>query len=422
LILLLVPSGLSLGTGRIFAALIAAVLLTVSGSFLLDKGLPIFQTHLGRAWKRFGFRLLAVALSGLVLLVMMALTSAELLVRRLYPQEVLGWGERGSLERDDRFGWKLKPSRKTRLRWESYDYTVVSNSLGFPGPEYPRQKPEGAFRILATGDAFTSAEGVDTDRAWPRLLEEILQQSWPGKVEVLNFAVTGYGPNQYARIVREFAPAYRPDLILIELFVNDFQDVLTTDAEFARSIGFDLPPQGSLGGILRLEHLQRYVRLHINEPLRELATDKPRPHGYFLGNFAFLEGARQDFKTAGREGVAGRLEDIRNIAGRVGARVAVIMVPAPVQVCGRGELAYFPRHINLGDAARFDLDLPQRMTGQICKELGLPWYDLRAAFKAAGAACPYQQHNMHWTEDGHRLAAEFLADAFIREHLLEGES
>jgi len=49
------------------------------------------------------------------------------------------------------------PDQTTRLRWQRYDYWVTSNHLGFPGPaDLP---VSGDLRILALGDAFTSAEG-----------------------------------------------------------------------------------------------------------------------------------------------------------------------------------------------------------------------------------------------------------------------
>ena len=145
----------------------------------------------------FGLGGMLLRLTGAGSLVAALFMAAELGVRRFEPQEVLGWGEKPSLEPHPEFGWRLKLSRTTRLRWESYDYEVTSNSLGFPGPEYEIEKTASTFRVLVTGDAFSSAEGVDTAEAWPRLLEPQLAARLPQrKVEVLNFAITGYGPNR----------------------------------------------------------------------------------------------------------------------------------------------------------------------------------------------------------------------------------
>jgi len=115
-------------------------------------------------------------------------------VRRLDPQEVLGWGERPSLQPDPRYGYKLIPGQTTRLRWLSYDYVVQANELGFPGPLYPTERTPGTLRIIVTGDAYESAEGVDTGESWPRLLERRLRERGV-QAEVLNFSITGWlGP------------------------------------------------------------------------------------------------------------------------------------------------------------------------------------------------------------------------------------
>src|SRR4029453_8288324 len=157
--------------------------------------------------------------------VAVVLLGAELAIRGVAPREVGGWGERPSLAADDVVGWRLRPSTRTRLRWLSYDYVVRANALGFPGPNRPEERAPGMLRVLVTGDAFSSAEGVDTDRAWPRLLEPALRTRTAGRlVEGLNFAVAGYGPNQEAAVVHEFAPRFRPDVIVVQSFVNDFDD------------------------------------------------------------------------------------------------------------------------------------------------------------------------------------------------------
>jgi len=66
---------------------------------------------------------------------------------------------------------------------------VRTNELGFPGPLYPPQKGENVYRIFVTGEAFESAEGVDNEQAWPRLLEDRLNN----------------GTNA---VIRKYAPVY----------------------------------------------------------------------------------------------------------------------------------------------------------------------------------------------------------------------
>jgi hypothetical protein len=419
LILLLVPAGLAATGWRSLTGMAAAAILTIVGASALEWTVARSWAALKRWYGQRDFRRMIGYILVPLLLLGIILVGSELVVRRVAPQEVLGWGERPSLEPHPTFGWRLKPLSETRLRWESYDYTVAANSLGFPGPEYPERKQEGTLRVMTVGDAFTSAEGVDTPLAWPRLLESELASHLPDReVEVLNLAITGYGPNQYASVIEAYAPLYQPDLILVGFFVNDYQDTLLSDDEFRQSIGFDLPAQDGWYSVVRLDHLHHFVRLHILEPVFELLRGQPRPYGYFLGNFAALERDNTDVTVTGRQSAAARLAEIKTVADAVQADVVIAMIPAPVQVCGPEELAYYPRHIDLVDAQRFDLEQPQRLTEELAADLGLGYYDLRPALQSETEGCPYQEHNMHWTEAGHRAVAGYLAEQLLADTVL----
>jgi hypothetical protein len=96
--------------------------------------------------------------------------------------------------------------------------------------------------------------------------------------------------------------------------------------------------------------------------------------------------------------------------------VAIVMVPASVQVCEPQQLDYYPRFIDLGDESQFDLDQPQRATQALAQALQLGYYDLRPALsELASEQCPYVPYNMHWTADGHRAAADAVADQLMQD-------
>lgn len=406
-ILLLVPMGLT-GLPRTALGIGGTILISLLSAMFLEWGVSTTQNWWRSQLSKRGIlrTLTRLALVGTALV--MVLVGTELLIREFAPQEVLGWGERPSLMPDEQLGYRLAPSTTTRLRWQSYDYTVSSNALGFPAPDYPQEKAPGAYRIFVTGDAFSSAEGVDTSQAWPRLLETDLAAGSGRIVEVLNFAITGYGPNQYAAIIDTYAPQFIPDLIILQVFVNDFQDVLFSNQDFQHSIGFGLPSADSLYSTVRLVHLRRFMRLNLVEPVSERLRDKPRSLGYFLGNFLALERGHPEFEDTGRQAVADRFYQIKQIADGLGAQVVVLMVPAPVQICSSDELDYFPRVVDLSDTTLFDLDLPQKLMSEAAGSAGLEFIDLRPVL-AADPECPYQARNMHWTKTGHRLVSGYLA-------------
>lgn len=414
-ILLIVSWGLTVDS-HLIVSFAGAVLLTFAAAVFLENAVAIIQMLLLRWYRTLGAGGILVRGAAFVGGVLLVLLGAELVVRQFWPQEVLGWGERPSLQADSTVGWNLIPSATTHLRWANYDYTVTANSLGFPGPEYPVEKPAGVYRILVVGDAFSSAEGVDTDLAWPRLLEHDLnQQSAAQSAEVLNFAVTGYGPNQYAAVIETYAPVYRPDLIIVEAFVNDFDDVLISDDTFRASIGFGAPAGDSLYAAIRLLHLRRFLTLQLINPLKEWVRGQPNPEGYILGHFRLLE-RNNPALDAAYEPMQQRYQQIKQAADSIGAQVLIVMAPSSAQVCSPDQLPYYPHHVDVRDSNRFDLEKPQQLTKQIAESLNIPFFDLRPVLRAAPEGCLYQPHNMHWLPEGHVVVADYIEQILMTLH------
>jgi hypothetical protein len=300
----------------------------------------------------------------------------------------------------------------------SYDYTVVANELGFPAPLYPPDPQSRALRIMTLGDAFTSAEGVNTDESWPRLLERELQAKYGAKgVQVLNFAITGYGPSQFEAVAREFVPRFKPDLVIIGFFVKDYGDVLRADDAMRAAIGFDLPPLPAWKRVLLMYHARKLLQITVLEPLNEFVTGVPRAQGYALGNIAYFERSRTDLTSTAPPLVEGRLASILAVDRQSGSRTAIVMIPASVQVCSPRDLPYFPTTLDLGDTGRFDMDLPQRETRAIVRRLRIPAYDLRPMLTML-RECPYQPWNMHWTQAGQLATAQFLSARLTDDHLI----
>jgi lysophospholipase L1-like esterase len=346
----------------------------------------------------------------------LGLLGAEMIVRQVDPQEVNGWGERISLTPDAATGWHLKPNQqKTRLRWENYDYQVTANSLGFPAPEYPVEKAPNTLRIMATGDAFTSSEGVNTEDSWARKLEQTLAKQFPDrKVEVMNFAITGHGPNQYAAVVEKYAPIYRPDIILAEFFVNDFQDVTTTDDSFREQIGFQKTSQDHWKFVFMLSHLRRYVKSRWVQPVQAVVQQVPG-HGKEWGHLYSMDRQGKEWKE-GQGKLNDRMAAIQQVAAKINAKVIVPMVPSSLQVCKPGSLPYYPDNGPLekllADKERYDTELPQNLIQAAAKNAGVTYYDLRPALQAV-PNCPYHPANMHWLPVGHDAVADFMAKQLV---------
>ena len=102
------------------------------------------------------------------------------------------------------------------------------NSNGLRGPEIPIAKPPGVFRVVVLGDSFAEGFQVTYEARFSKVMEEAIASSCapPGRrVEVLNFGVSGYGQARELLMLRHYAKAYAPDLVLV-LFHggNDFRN------------------------------------------------------------------------------------------------------------------------------------------------------------------------------------------------------
>lgn len=397
---------------RQVAGITAAIVVSIAFALALEWIIERFESGFSSASGRFGARQVALTCAAVLLSCYVVLVFADAGLRVRAPLEVFGWGERPSLTADPVVGWKLKPNQTHRLRWTSYDYVVRSNELGFPAGGYAVDAPAHTFKIMTLGDAFTSAEGVDTPDSWPRRLQGLLQKGTRRPVEVMNYAVTGYGPNQYAAVAREFVPRYRPNLVVIGMFVNDYEDALRTNADFISDIGFSKPPGDGMLSLLELQQLKAYWSARIRGPLISRLRRRPADEGALFGNIRFFDRKLQPRWIDGARVTRERFAQIQAVTNRYGGRVAVVLFPASVQVCDRADLRYYPRYFNLEDAARYDPDAPQRLASGIVNSLGLPFDDLRSGLRA-NSECPYQPRNMHLTVYGQNLAASRIA-GFLR--------
>lgn len=89
-----------------------------------------------------------------------------------------------------------------------------ANALGMADEERTPAKPRGAFRIAVLGDSYSTPWGVPREQGWVSRLQGSLREDG-ARVEVLDFAVPGYGPEEYAAVLERKALAFAPDLVLV---------------------------------------------------------------------------------------------------------------------------------------------------------------------------------------------------------------
>ncbi len=126
------------------------------------------------------------------------------------------------LASNNEFEWlgdRLHPEYHTRQR---------TNSLGLMGSEARFKKKRSVYRILLLGDSFSEALQVHEEEKYCRQLEALLNTKNPNprqRFEVLNAGTRGYSPIVYYLSFKKKLSAFRPDLVIVQLFANDiFED------------------------------------------------------------------------------------------------------------------------------------------------------------------------------------------------------
>ena len=135
-----------------------------------------------------------------------------------------------SMVYDSVLGWKLVSNARKYHENEEEPYLISINSKGFRDKEFSYKKPSSAFRVIILGDSFVfGSGGVSEERIFTEILETNLKN-----VEVLNMGTPGYSLDQEFLLMKSEVFKYQPDIIILCLYVNDFDETFTS---FNRSIG-----------------------------------------------------------------------------------------------------------------------------------------------------------------------------------------
>ncbi len=345
--------------------------------------------------------------------VIASVVAGELVLRRVAPLETAVWGELPALESHPTRTFALIPNRVTHLRYNDYDYTVRTNSAGLTSPEIPTARPAAnGLRILVAGDAFSMPEGLDYTQSYPALLGERLKRCLaPRPVQVIDGGVTGYGPNEERAQLRELAPAYKPDVIVDQFYINDFSDVTASPAEFRQSIGLDLASRGAVRRLRDRSQLKTWIG-RMAGAAKESLTGRPGAWRYQLAQLDYYRAGNNALYDAHTLHVmALALADMKRVADSSGAQLLIAFVPGAVAVSSAANLPHFPRSENLRDPHAYDLGRPYHALSQIADSLGIRTIDLTSALRSPAAQPAYFPAAWHWTANGHRAAAGAIARA-----------
>ncbi|MCP3958352.1 MAG: hypothetical protein GY719_10915 [bacterium] len=128
---------------------------------------------------------------------------------------------------DPELGFRYVPRSRGVLQRLEYRVEVELNSAGFFDDEFSVERRPGVSRIVVLGDSFTVGFEVGRGRNFPDALERLLNDSGTeaGPWEVYNLGMDGIGTVEESLLFDRDAVAYRPDVVLLAFYRNDFYDV-----------------------------------------------------------------------------------------------------------------------------------------------------------------------------------------------------
>lgn len=128
---------------------------------------------------------------------------------------IAGYGDLEIYQPDKKLYWRLKPDQDC---FTKVDHKPVHiNSHGTRGAEFATEKPAGTLRILSLGDSRTFGWGLSDSETYSSELERMLraQTGTTSNVEVINSGVNAWSFQQMLVFYRDFAAAWKPDVVLI---------------------------------------------------------------------------------------------------------------------------------------------------------------------------------------------------------------
>jgi lysophospholipase L1-like esterase len=296
--------------------------------------------------------------------------------------------------------------------------TVNANGWNSTHPAYVKERVPGKLRVAVIGDSYVHGTFVNVGDGFPEVIERELKAAGQN-AEVYRFGMDGAPVSQYLHMLRHEVRQYKPDVVVVQLVHNDFDETYrflqTRYASSFLKIGVDaagqpveIPPADFKGGFadkLRALRTFRYLYYKTNAYL----TLKSLVSRYYWGG-------NEEFS---QEWVQSAV-DIRKIRDHAKNRFFAEYVMRQMQQIAREdgfdlvfamdgvrEAVYSGR-----DPASYEVGKLNAIAADLTSSLGLPFLDLQQVFRddfvRHGERFEYS-YDWHWNVGGNRLAGEAIA-------------
>jgi len=160
-------------------------------------------------------RWLAFTIIYLVIIIGMLETGLRLLMKNYVPP---GHDSPRIWQYDARYGWAGRPDIDVLFRQAAFSIRVQHNHLGQRDSALVETMPRKK-RMLVLGDSFVWCYGVESADCFVDRLER-LHPDW----DIINGGIAGTGTDQQYLYLRDKMAELKPDVVLLLVIQNDFQD------------------------------------------------------------------------------------------------------------------------------------------------------------------------------------------------------
>jgi lysophospholipase L1-like esterase len=358
-----------------------------------------------------------LALLILVVIVQFAVFEAGL---RMWGSSEAAPAFQGLFDNDPIIGYTLKPNARVRFTTSDFDTNIRINSSGVRDDDELGPKPPDERRIVILGDSLVLSVQVPFEQTFGELLEADLNRRAKGvRYRVVNAGVQGYGPIEEMLWFRRAGSGLEPDLVMTVVFVgNDAEEAVASRGKIApQSAAASAAIADSL--ITRLRRLVRrsmvlqIVRLRIvaaTARFRSLTPPEPPLQSYAAHPVPRIAEGLAEARNA--------VEDIVANSSKLGARSAIVLMPARFQVDDEdyGHL----REIVAATGGELVRDGATERFEAAMEQVPVPRVDVLPALRAAlPGPLLFFQTTVHLTPRGHRVVADALAAFIDDQHLLK---
>ncbi len=306
---------------------------------------------------------------------------------------------------DPQLGWVWTPGYDAFETYHGVTYRMHISRQGLRNEPVAVPKPQDTYRIIALGDSITEGPGVELEGTFAKLLQNDLQSATSDEnFEVIDAGTGDYGTEQELIWLRRRGLAYQPDLVIVEVYLNDSRSFSRPAAVIARLHNFFFRHSAFYTYYFNTVRGQRVAHEEAQADFRFRFGQEWEDKAWQTDSQALtrlIEEAGQDWGLAWDSHEIGTIEtyldEMIQLSNQQGFKLLLVLFPVDVQVYARVDTP-------LG------LDRPQQELLAFAQQRSVPALDLLPILRTHQSEDLFYDQ-AHLKPETHQLVAQAILDA-----------